>query len=564
MRSPTRIRAPVSLAVLLAGALAHAAAQAPPNAANTEPASPRVEDPFGRATPRDTVSGFIRAMEHDDLVAAANYLELADRPPRDREALARDLRALMDRYFSQALTTISDVPRGALYDGLPVDRERIGPLVIGEEELYVELVRVTDSGTGPIWLISSETLARVPSLHGVVGGSWIERTMPAGLVQRGLLGISLAHWAVLLAALAVPLLALVVLTAAVAAIARRILTDAGRRRDLDAWYAGIRWPLVCSLAIAIQLMAIPALGFPLTFRAAYARVALVAFTVALAWLLRRALALGFARARGLVRGEERTSTQSLLLLGERVVKAAVVAVAIMAILTIVGVDTKTALAGLGIVGVALALGAQRTVENLLGGLFLLGDRALAVGDFCSLSGRLGWVEDVTLRSVRLRTLDQSLVSIPAGVLAQSGIENFATRRKVLAQGILRLQYGTSVAQLERILAGIRKLLGESPNVEPGTSRIRLVDFGREAIELELFAYLLTADVPEFLAMREKLLLDIAAVVEAEGSGFAPTRLIYMNDLPAIDTAQRRPARDAVGTPGVTALPASAAGPALQR
>src|SRR5690606_27898249 len=178
----------------------------------------------------------------------------------------------------------------------------------------------------------------------------------------------------------------------------------------------------------------------------------------------------------------------------------------------------TALAGLGIVGVALALGAQRTVENLLGGLFLLGDRALAVGDFCSLSGRLGWVEDVTLRSVRLRTLDQSLVSIPAGVLAQSGIENFATRRKVLAQGILRLQYGTSVAQLERILAGIRKLLGESPNVEPGTSRIRLVDFGREAIELELFAYLLTADMPEFLAMREKLLLDIAAVVEAEGSG----------------------------------------------
>jgi MscS family membrane protein len=191
------------------------------------------------------------------------------------------------------------------------------------------------------------------------------------------------------------------------------------------------------------------------------------------------------------------------------------------------VDTGTALAGLGIGGVALALGAQRTVENFLGGVFLLSDKAIAVGDFCNIADRRGWVEDITLRSVRLRTLEQTLVSIPAGTLAQAGIENFATREKILAQTTLRLRHGTSVDQLRRILHGIRNLLDEDRRLEPG-SRIRLMDFGQTAIELELFAYVLTADFPEFLSVREELLLKIAAIVEAAGSGFAqPTQFVHL-------------------------------------
>ena len=231
-----------------------------------------------------------------------------------------------------------------------------------------------------------------------------------------------------------------------------------------------------------------------------------------------------------------------MLLGERLLKAFVVVVAVFAILTIFGVNTKTALAGLGIGGVALALGAQRTVENLLGGVFLLSDRVIAVGDLCSISNRLGWVEDITLRSVRLRTLDQTLVSVPAGVLAQAGIENFATRQKILVQTTLRLRYGTSVDQLRRILDSVRALLAQHPKIETGTSRIRLVNFGDRAVELELFAYVLTADFPEFLAVREEVLLQIAATVEASGSGFAqPTEFVYMNPVTGVDGQAREPA-----------------------
>jgi MscS family membrane protein len=124
--------------------------------------------------------------------------------------------------------------------------------------------------------------------------------------------------------------------------------------------------------------------------------------------------------------------------------------------------------------------------------------------------------------VRLRTANQSLLSLPAGSLAQTGIENFATRRKILLDTRLRLKYGTSVEQLKRILEGVRALLADDPRLEKESPFIRLANFGPEAIELELNAYVLSADAGVFRRVREELLLDVAALVESVGSGFAAT------------------------------------------
>jgi MscS family membrane protein len=203
-----------------------------------------------------------------------------------------------------------------------------------------------------------------------------------------------------------------------------------------------------------------------------------------------------------------------------VFKVVLALVAAIVLLQVVGVDTTAALAGLGIGGVAVALGARKSVENLLGGIFLLTDNVLAIGDQCSISGRMGWIEDITLRSVRVRTLEQTLVSVPAGVLSQASIENFTTRGKILIRTILRLRYDTSSEQLRRALDGIHGLLTSHPDLEAETARIRLVDFGLHAFELELFAYARTSDVATFLGVREALLLQVAAIVESCGSGFA--------------------------------------------
>jgi len=282
-------------------------------------------------------------------------------------------------------------------------------------------------------------------------------------------------------------------------------------------YASLRWPAIVVLTLGIHLAYMPFMRLPLTFRINYGHVGFVALIVALAWLLRNSLTVASDRARSLMSGGTHSGARSLIMLAERLVKALVIVVAALTILTVLGVDTKTALAGLGIGGVALALGAQKSVENLLGGVFLLSDRALAVGDTCSIANRVGVVEDITLRSVRLRTAEQTLLSIPAGTLSGSSVENFATRAKILLQTKLHLRAATTVAHVRSTLDRIQALLETHPELEHETSRIRLVDFGADAVLLELTAYVLTSDDTRFLEVRQNLLLQIADIVEESGT-----------------------------------------------
>lgn len=492
-----------------------------------QPASEASTDPLGRATPRGAILGFSRAAERGEIAVAAQYLQLEGGQRENAAYLTHELKALIDRELRESVGHISDVPAGSLEDGLPSDLERIGPLHIRDRNVFITLERRKDPDYGQVWLVSSDTLRDIPAIARVDDKTWIERHMPASLQQRELLGASFAHWLVLVGLLAGTFVTLWLLGVALQFAVHRLIRDARRLADWDAWYAATRWPAIYLLTILVQFVAIPPLGFPLTFRVAYARVGLVIFAVSLTWLLRRSLRLGFTHARLLVRGKDRASTQSLMLLAERMLQALLIIIGIVIVLILLGVESKTALAGLGVVGVALALGAQKTVENLLGGIFLLSDKALAVGDYCTIGTQSGTVEDVTLRSVRLRTTQQSLVSLPAGSLAQAGIENFATREKMLILATLRLRYGTQVEPLRRILEGIRSLLQQHSSVEHESGYVRLTNFGADAIELEMFAYVLTTEPEKFRAIREEILLQVASVIEAAGSALAPTRFVQL-------------------------------------
>jgi len=491
-------------------------------AKNAPPAPPPAEtDPFGRSTPRGTIEGFIRATQRDDFVAAARYLELSDKQKAKTDELVRELREVMERYYREPLAAISEAASGNLDDGLPIDQERV-PLKIEGKQVDIILKRVKDPHTGLIWLISSGTLAQVPALSEAIEETWVERIMPRVLLDHSFLGISLAVWVAWLASLALPLLLFWSMSRLGIFFLRKTVNDSRRLR-----LTTLAWPFTVVLTTIVHLLLLPWLGLSLGFRILYTRACYVFLVIAIAWLLHRIFRLSFERARSLMGRRHRSDTESLMLLGQRVFNVLLTLVTIFVVLSILGIDTKTALAGVGIGGVAVAFGAQKTVENLLGGIFLLTDKALAVGDTCFISSRLGTVEDITLRSVRLRTPEQTLLSIPAGALSQANIENFATRQKILAQTNLQLRYGTTTEQLRSVLGGIRKLLTDNPKIETNSARVRMINFGARAIELELYAYVLTADNTEFLSVREELFLHIVEVVEASGTAFAmPTEFIY--------------------------------------
>ncbi len=193
----------------------------------------------------------------------------------------------------------------------------------------------------------------------------------------------------------------------------------------------------------------------------------------------------------------------------------------------VGLPLYGIIAGLGIGGLALALAAQPTIENLIGGLSLFGDKPIRVGDLCQYGGDKGTVEAIGLRSTRIRGLDRTLTTIPNAVLSKMPVVNFTQRDRMLIQCVIGVRYETSPEQLRYLLARIREMLLSHPRIHPDPARARFIGFGASSLDIEVFAYATTSDWAEFLGIREDVLLRIMDLVEQSGTGIAfPSQTLY--------------------------------------
>ena len=151
------------------------------------------------------------------------------------------------------------------------------------------------------------------------------------------------------------------------------------------------------------------------------------------------------------------------------------------------------MAGLGVGGIAVALAAQKTVENFIGGITLYADQPVRVGEFCRFGGTVGTVEDVGLRSTRVRTLDRTIVTIPNSEFSNFQIENFARRDRIWYHPTLNVHYETTPDQIRYILVEARRMLYAHPKVDSASARIRFVGFGRASLDLEVFSYVTVTD-----------------------------------------------------------------------
>jgi MscS family membrane protein len=212
--------------------------------------------------------------------------------------------------------------------------------------------------------------------------------------------------------------------------------------------------------------------------------------------------------------------RSIVSLARRVLEVLIFIAVALATLAGLGVNVTAALAGLGIGGLAIGLGAQKTFENLIGGISVLTDKALQVGDACRIGDQRGIVEDIGLRSTKLRTEDRTVVTIPNGTVATAVLENFRQRDKILFRQSIRLRYDLSSDHLRYLLEEIRSVLKENSHVEDSSSRVRLLRFADWAIEIEVYAYVLVRDFTEFLELQEELLLSLLESIEKTGAAIA--------------------------------------------
>ena len=189
---------------------------------------------------------------------------------------------------------------------------------------------------------------------------------------------------------------------------------------------------------------------------------------------------------------------------------------------------STALAGLGIGGLAIGFGAQQTIANLFGGVSVLGDEVIRVGDVCRFGDRTGTIEDIGLRSTQVRTDERTLLSIPNGTVASINLENLSRRDKILFTTKLGLSSDSKPDHVRYVLAEIRHLLATHPQIESKAVRVRLTDVAGTSLTIEVFSYVLTRDYNEYAAVREDLLLRMMDIVEESGSGLAtPSQTLYL-------------------------------------
>jgi len=240
-----------------------------------------------------------------------------------------------------------------------------------------------------------------------------------------------------------------------------------------------------------------------------------------------------------MRGDSLLDDRMLPLL-RKSAKAAAAAVGAVFLIQSMGYPVGGILAGLGIGGLAVALAAQDTLAGVFASITLVLDRPFAVGDFVDIGGLQGTVEDVGLRSTRLRTPDRTLVSIPNKKLIDMSIDNWSgrgARRTVIPLGI---DLSSPPGGIQELLGGLRSLLDRHPLVEKGSSSVHIAAIGESALDVECVFFLATIDYYEWLSLRSGLYLDALEVVTACGLELAyPTRTVRISSPPAggTDTGQ---------------------------
>jgi MscS family membrane protein len=197
-----------------------------------------------------------------------------------------------------------------------------------------------------------------------------------------------------------------------------------------------------------------------------------------------------------------------------------------------GFNVSGFLASLGLVGMAFALAAKDTAANLFGSLVIFTDRPFTIGDWVKTPDVEGTIESIGIRSTRVRTFAQGLVSVPNGVLANSAILNWSRMGKRRIKMTIGVTYDTTAEQMQNILQEIRTLLQHDADIHNDAVYIHFTDFQESALGIFCYFFTHTTNWGEYMQVRERINLEIMKIVEQNGTSFAfPSQSLYIESMP---------------------------------
>lgn len=206
-----------------------------------------------------------------------------------------------------------------------------------------------------------------------------------------------------------------------------------------------------------------------------------------------------------------------------------------------GVDVGALIAGFGIAGLAVSLAAQDTISNMFGFFVIIADRPFTVGEWISMPDCEGSVEEVRLRSTRVRQLDQSIVIVPNSKMTSASVTNWSRLGKRLFNFTFRISGTTPPDVLENLLTQLRAVLRRYPSVEQSTTQVYFINIGPQSLEVLVRAYIMIPDVLAFRAEQEKVLLELKRVVDAMSLQLSsPSQTLYIQNMENLLPGSLRP------------------------
>jgi len=470
------------------------------------------KDPLGRTTPQETVFQFLEACHARDYSKAAHYLDLRRMPASERAKQGPELAAQLEDLLDDTpfdITMLSRDPEGDTSDGLSATREHLDTFRVNGQTLELQLERVELRPGYHVWQVAYDSLTLIPTAHQLVTETAFEKKLPQTLVTFEIFATPVWRWiALILTALVLSRFTPVLAFGLIRAV-RPVLDAPALRRPLGVFLA------VAGFRAALEL-APPATLSRLFIERALAMM----LALDLAWAGNVVVDLLAERWRVRLDPRVHGVSYSVLPLGRQIFKLSLFLFAILSVVSAWGYNTSTILAGLGVGGLAVALAAQKTLENLFGGISVIGDRPVLVGDVCRFGNETGTVMHIGLRSTRIRTADRTIISVPNSQFSSMALENISCRDKIRFHPTLNLRRDTTSAQLLEVLSSVREILKAHPKVDAGNLPVRFVGVGPYSLDVEVVAYINTADYDEFLALQQELLLRLLQAVEKAGTALA--------------------------------------------
>ncbi len=216
-----------------------------------------------------------------------------------------------------------------------------------------------------------------------------------------------------------------------------------------------------------------------------------------------------------------------------IIRGVVISVGLGAILELWGINVAGLVAGLGIGGLAFALAAKDTAANLFGSIALLLDKSIRIGEWIRIDGVEGVVEDIGMRTTKIRSFQKSLITLPNQVIANSPIENFSRRGIRRIKMTIGVTYDTNSEQIQQILLDIKEMLKNHQGIsQKSTTLVNFTDFGDSSLNILIYTFANTSNWKHYMDIKEDVNLKIMKIIEDNQSAFAfPSQSIYVESLP---------------------------------